>query len=100
LNPDCNPWLGPGECPAAPSSALCSRRVIIIPVINSFGNGSSDPVTILRFALLFLEGYEGGKCSGNSCEIKARFVNAELTTGALAGSFDPDAPVHFTKLIE
>jgi hypothetical protein len=100
LNPDCNPWLGPGECPTAPSSAPCSRRVIIIPVINSFGNGSSDPVTILRFALLFLEGYENGKCSGNSCEIKARFVNAELTTGALAGSFDPDAPVHFTKLIE
>jgi len=100
LNPDCNPWLDPGQCPAAPSSAPCSRRVIIIPVINSFGNGSSDPVTILRFALLFLEGYEGGKCSGNSCEIKARFVNAELTTGALAGSFDPDASVHFTKLIE
>lgn len=100
LNPNCNPWRGPGACPAAPSAAPCSRRVIIIPVIDGFGNGSSDDVTILRFALIFLEGYEGGKCSGNSCEIKGRFVNAELTTGALAGAYDPDASVKFTKLIE
>ena len=77
-----------------------SRRVIIIPVIDEFGNGSSDPVEIQRFALLFLEGYDDGKCSGNSCEIKARFVNADVTTGGLAGNFDPVANVHFAKLVE
>jgi hypothetical protein len=74
--------------------------VIIIPVIDQFGNGSSDPVTIQRFALLFLEGYDGDKCSGNSCEIKARFVNAELTTGAIAGAYEDDAPIKFAKLTE
>jgi len=99
LNTDCNPWTG-GICPPAPSTAACSRRVIIIPVINEFGSGSSDPLTIQKFALVYLEGYDSGKCTGSLCEIKARFVNADLTTGALAGVYDPDASVHFTKLIQ
>lgn len=99
LNPDCNPWLdGPGKCTSATDS--CSRRVIIIPVIDSFGNGASDPGTIQRFALLFLEGYDFGKCSGNQCEIKGRFVRADINTNALSGVYDPDAPIHFTKLSE
>jgi hypothetical protein len=100
IDRDCNPWAGAGACPPAPSSGDCSRRVIIIPVIDDFGNGSSDPVEIQRFALLFLEGYDDGKCSGNSCEIKARFVNAELTTGAIAGAYEDDAPIKFAKLTE
>jgi Flp pilus assembly protein TadG len=99
LNPNCNPWNGPGACPAAPADDDCSRRVIIIPVIDGFGNGSSDPVTIQRFALLYLEGYEGS-CTGNSCDIKARFVNAQLTTGAIAGAYDEYALIQFTKLTE
>ncbi len=99
LNQDCNPWTA-GACPPAPSTIACSRRVIIIPVIDAFGNGSSDPVTIQKFALVYLDGYDFGNCSGNSCEIKARFVNANLTTGALAGAYDPNASVQFTKLIE
>ena len=99
LNPDCNPWLdGPGKCTSATDS--CSRRVIIIPVIDSFGNGASDPGTIQRFALLFLEGYDSGKCQGNQCEIKGRFVMADINTNALAGTYDPEAPIHFTRLDE
>jgi len=99
LNPNCNPWAGPGACPPAPSSADCSRRVIIIPVIDGFGNGTSD-VTILRFALMFLEGYDGSKCSGNSCDVRARFVTAQISTGALTGAYDPDASIQIVKLIE
>jgi Flp pilus assembly protein TadG len=99
INQACNPW-GQGACAPSPSTALCSRRVIIIPVIDAFGNGSSDPVTVQRFALLFLEGYDSGKCQGNSCEIQARFVNVNLTTGALAGGYDPTASLQFTKLVE
>ena len=97
--PECNPW-GAGACEPAPSTVACSRRVIIIPVVDTFGNGSSDPLTIQKFALFFLEGYDAGKCTGNNCEIKGRFVNANLTTGALAGIYDADASVQFTKLIE
>ena len=99
LNPDCNPWLdGPGKCTTP--TALCSRRVIIIPVVDTFGNGASQPATIQRFALIFLEGYDSGMCTGNSCEIKGRFVQADVNTGALAGTFDPTALVHFAKLVE
>jgi hypothetical protein len=98
LNPDCNPWSG-GACPPAPSSAPCSRRVFLIPIVDGFGNGSSDPVTILGFALVYLEGYDGS-CTGNSCDVRARFVRADVTTNGLTGNYDPDAAVHVVKLIE
>jgi hypothetical protein len=99
LDPDCNPWTnGPGHCTS--DTDICSRRVIIIPVVDTFGNGASDPAEIQRFALVYLEGYEDGKCQGNSCEIKGRFVKADITTDALSGVFDEDALIHFTKLSE
>jgi Flp pilus assembly protein TadG len=91
----CNPWTsGPGACTS--TTSMCSRRVILIPVVDSFGNGQSI-TTIQRFALLFLEGYTG-TCTGNSCDIQGRFVKADITTNALAGSYDPTALIHFVKL--
>jgi Flp pilus assembly protein TadG len=99
INPDCNPWTdGPGKCTSTTDS--CSRRVIIIPVVDSFGNGASDPGEIQRFALMFLEGYDEGKCQGNACEIKGRFVMADININALSGVYDEDAPIHFTRLSE
>jgi hypothetical protein len=98
LDGDCNPWAGPGKCES--TTELCSRRVFIIPVIDEYPNGSSSPVTILRFALVFLEGYDGGKCQGSSCEIRARFVKAELTTGGLSGVYSDDALIKFVRLTE
>jgi len=98
LNPDCNPWIdGPGKCTS--TTDMCSRRVIIIPVVDTFGEGTSDAATVQRFAMFFLEGYEG-RCTGSNCEITGRFVRAELTTGALAGTYDEDASIHFTRLSE
>jgi hypothetical protein len=99
LHPDCNPWTdGPGACTSA--TDICSRRVIIIPVVDGFGNGASDPAEIQRFALMYLEGYDNGKCQGNSCEIKGRFVKADISLSALAGIYDEDASIHFTRLSE
>jgi hypothetical protein len=69
-------------------------------VVDTFGTGASDPAEVQRFALMFLEGYDSGKCQGSSCEIKGRFVQADITTGALAGVFDAEASVHFTRLSE
>ncbi len=94
----CNPWLPGQQC--APTATPCSRRVIIIPVVDGFGNGTSTPSVIQRFALVWLDGYVGGKCTGNSCDILGKFVNADLTTSALVGTFDPTAAVHFTRLTE
>lgn len=99
LAPACNPWIdGPGKC--ATSTSICSRRVIVIPIVDGFGSGASDPTTILRFALVYLDGYDSGKCQGNNCEIKGHFVRADVNTGALGGSYDPQALVHFAKLSE
>lgn len=86
----CNPYI-PGS--------KASDRVIIVPLISSFGNGS-QPVTITGFVLAFLEGYDANKCRGNACEIQARFVQAELTVGALAGVYDEDAFLKFVRLVE
>lgn len=97
LSPDCNPWTyGAGYC--ANVTSVCSRRVIIIPVVNGFGNGQTT-VTIQRFALVYLEGYTGS-CTGNSCDILGRFVQADVNTNALAGTYDPTALVHYVKLTE
>jgi len=93
----CNPWIdGPGKC--ATNTSICSRRVLVIPVVSDFGNGASDPATILRFALVYLEGYESGKCQGNNCDIQAHFVNADVDTSAIAGAYDATALVHFVRL--
>jgi len=98
LNPACNPWLEGNQCPQ--TATPCSRRVIIIPIIDQFGNGASDPLTIQSFALMYLEGYDNGKCQGNSCEIKGEFVKADINARALAGTYDPEASITFTKLVE
>ncbi len=90
LNPQCNPWLD-GSYP--------SPRVIIIPVINSLCNGSCD-VTVVSFALFWLEGYQAGACTGNNCEIQGRFVNADINVNALAGVYDPNSSIHFVRLTE
>ena len=99
LNPNCNPWSGPGSCDGK-STGLCSRRVIIVPIVTAFGNGASTPVTILKFALVYLEGYANNKCKGNSCEITGEYVQANVSANALTGVYDPTASIQFTKLSE
>ncbi|MEX0749712.1 MAG: TadE/TadG family type IV pilus assembly protein [Dehalococcoidia bacterium] len=99
LHPDCNPWTdGPGHCTS--TTDVCSRRIIIIPIIDGTGNGASG-VTIERFALMWLDGFDENDCpNGDDCVVLGRFVKADLTTNALAGVFDEDASIHFTKLSE
>lgn len=90
LNNQCNPWLD-GSYP--------SPRVIIIPVISSLCNGSCS-VTVVSFALFWLEGYVAGQCTGNSCTLQGRFVNANVDVHALAGVYDPNSSIHFVRLTE
>ncbi len=86
----CNPWL---------AGSKSSLRVVLVPVIDSLCNGRCD-VTVVGFAMFFLEGYGAGGCTGNDCEVKGRFVNADLTINALTGVYDPDSSLHFTRLTE
>jgi Flp pilus assembly protein TadG len=91
LKADCNPF-GQGGNPD-------SLRVVIVPVIDSLCSGTCT-VTILEFALFFLEGYGDGGCTGNDCEIKGRFLKSNTNYGALMGVFDPDTFAHFMRLVQ
>jgi hypothetical protein len=92
LTAGCNPW-GAGACPSPDDGVtLCSRRVIIIPIIDAFGNGKK-PATIQGFALFFLESASGGEVTG-------RFVRADVTMGGLTGNYDPNALIQSAKLVE
>ena len=89
---ECNPFVqGPWS--------KSSLRVIIVPVIHELCDGKCM-VTITGFALFYLEGYDSGKCSGNSCEIKGKFVKANITTGGLVGVYDPNSMIQFVKLVQ
>lgn len=90
LESECNPWL---------EGSKASKQILIIPIINSFCNGNCD-VTVKRFAMFWLEGYDANKCGGESCEIKGRFVNADVSINALAGIYDAGGDLHFTRLVE
>ena len=90
LNHQCNPWL---------SGSYASPRVIILPVITSLCNGNCD-LTVVSFALFWLEGYQGSQCTGNSCLIQGRFINADLTVDAVAGVYSASSLIHFTRLSE
>jgi len=90
LDYDCNPWLE-GSYP--------SHRVIILPVIASLCNGNCD-YTVVRFAMFWLDGYDGDKCTGNACEIQGRFVDADVSVNALSGVFDSDSSILFVRLTE
>ena len=93
FNPDpefnCNPFI---------AGSKSSLRVLIVPVIESLGNGTS-PVTIKEFALFFLDGTKS-KCTGNDCLIEGRFIRADFTTGAVIGTYDPNGLMHFIRLVK
>lgn len=92
LNPACNPW-GAGKCPLPDDGVtLCSRRVIIIPIIDAFGNGKKD-ATIQGFALFFLE-------SASGADVTGRFVRADVSIGGLSGAYNPNSIIQSSKLSE
>lgn len=102
LNGNCNPWAGPGQCPKPDTSppAICSRRVIIIPVLaGPIGNGKSSQ-TITSFALFWLDGFGGGGCTGNNCTVQGVFVKADVTVNALTGLYNANSSIHFVRLSE
>jgi len=89
MNQECNPFV---------EGSKSSLRVLIVPVIESLGNGTS-PVTIKGFALFFLDG-TASKCTGNDCLVNGIFIRADFTTGAVRGIYDPNGLMHFIQLVE
>ncbi len=86
---ECNPYL---------DGSYQNERLIVVPIIEALCNGSCS-LTVVSFGLFWLEGYQGS-CTGNDCEVVGRFINAELTTNALTGVYDPNSSLHFARLSE
>jgi hypothetical protein len=62
---NCRPWA---------DGYTGATRVIIIPVVNGLWDQTGrHTVTIVDFAVLFLDGYDGS-CGGNTCDVNARFI--------------------------
>ncbi len=110
---ECNPWNRAasdtdgdgGTCDNLPGG-IGSCRLLAIPVIQGADDGSFPPpnqtVTNVKFALFWLEPFENsGTCSGNACEIKGYFIDAEVSVNGLLGALDPENnPFVVSKLVE
>ena len=90
IRQDCNPFL---------DGSYESNRVLIIPVIDELCNGSCE-VTVVAFALFFLERIGDGGCTGNDCEIVGRFVTVNQNVGLLAGTFNSQSYNTFVRLVD
>jgi hypothetical protein len=109
----CNPWNQSaadtdgdgGTCDNLPNGAG-SCRLIAIPVIAGDDDGNFPPpdqeVTNIWFALFWLEPFaNSGTCSGNSCEVRGYFIDAEASVSGLLGAPNPgNNPFVVSKLVE
>ena len=93
LLPLCDPWV-----PGGPSSL----RVIMIPVVTGlWGDGGTHKVTVVSFAVFFLETFNSSACKGNDCDIRGRFIKTTMHTGGLGyAELDEDSSVTVIKLIQ
>ncbi len=89
ITQECNPFL---------SGSYTSERVIIVPIIQELCNGACT-VTITGFVLAFLERIGDGGCTGNECEVVARFVRVNQNVGLLAGTFNVNSANQFVRLV-
>ncbi|GBD13268.1 hypothetical protein HRbin24_01292 [bacterium HR24] len=89
--PECNPWSGNGQG---------SKRVVLIPVIADNEDPGRGQVTVMGFALAFLEDFT---CpTGNECDVRVRFVQAAMSADnqMLYGSYDPRSGVKVARLVQ
>ncbi|MGJ7919174.1 TadE/TadG family type IV pilus assembly protein [Neobacillus sp. LXY-4] len=68
---------------------------VYVPIISDFGSGTSDPVTVLGFAVFILEGFYK---DGNVHTIQATFVE-EIKTGEM-GEGSAEYGLYSVKLIK
>ncbi len=88
---ECNPWSGNGQG---------SKRVVLIPVIADNADPGRGQVTVIGFALAFLEDFT---CpSGNECDVRVRFVQAAMSADdqMLYGGYDPRSGVRVVRLVQ
>ena len=76
---------------------LCSRRVIVVPIIDAFGNDKTD-FEVQGFELMYLIGYaNGSQRQGNDCHIQCIFVDADVSVNAISCSTARRRPASSTR---
>jgi hypothetical protein len=87
----CNPWSPTGSG---------SKRVVLIPVISDNDDPGRGQVTVIGFALAFLEEFT---CpSGNECDVRVRFVQALMSPDdqMLYGDYDSRSGLKVVRLVQ
>jgi hypothetical protein len=92
VRPACNPWSS--------SYTADGTRIIVVPVVDGLWQGGGvNTVVVLRFALVFLEGYQG-RCTGNDCQITARLIKTSLyIPGADRAPLDENSDISVSALV-
>lgn len=92
LTSNCDPWIAGGPA---------SLRVIMIPVVDGlWDDGGRHKITVVSFAIFFLEDSEECDQNGN-CDVVGRFVKTQMHTGGLGyASLDPDSAITLVKLLD
>jgi Flp pilus assembly protein TadG len=92
LTPACDPWA-----PGFPGVS----RVFVVPVVHGMWiSGGTNTIHVKRFAIVFLEGFSGN-CTGNNCDVKARFIKETLTVpGATKYGLTPNADVTSVAIVK
>lgn len=90
---NCDPFDGTGPA---------SLRVILLPIVDGlFGDGGSHKVTVVGFALFFLEDFDPSDCSGDDCDITGRFIHTQMSTGGLGyAPLEPDSSITIVRILE
>jgi Flp pilus assembly protein TadG len=90
LNPDCNRYTSP---------SAGSYRLVLVPVIKNLCDGRCQ-VTVVEFAMFFIESYTCTGGQGNSCDLTGRYAKADGDIQGLIGIYDPTSTSRFVRLIE
>jgi Flp pilus assembly protein TadG len=71
ITPSCNPWL--------PGYSGSASLVVIMPVVHGLWSNGKHDVTVKRFAMVFLSGYESCGNGNGSCQVDGYFIKSTLT---------------------
>jgi hypothetical protein len=72
---------------------------VLVPVIKNLCDGRCQ-VTVVEFAMFFIESYTCTGGQGNSCDLTGRYAKADGDIQGLIGIYDPTSTSRFVRLIE
>lgn len=87
ITPVCDPF--------PPYSVAGSKRIVILPVVQSLCQGSCS-VPIQQFALFFVTGVH---CTSGTCQVDGKYAkNVSNVKGYSVGAYSPNSPFNMVRL--